>query len=161
MFRRSLLLVAALAATAALSPAAQASIKPPAGNEPYFQSHARGVQIYTCGASGWTFNGPRADLYGPFGLLKIGTHFAGPTWRMLDGSEVVARAVDSEVVDPKAIPWLLLEKVSTKPGLIGRTTYLQRINTRGGLAPAASTCTTPGKVAEIPYTADYRFFKAA
>ena len=76
-----------------------------------------------------------------------------------DGSEVVARVVASQVVDPRAIPSLLLEAVATKPGLIGRTTYLQRINTRGGLAPSGACAA--GARAEVPYTADYRFFRAA
>jgi hypothetical protein len=41
------------------------------------------------------------------------------------------------------------------------TSYIQRIATTGGLAPAASTCdeTTVGTIAEVPYTADYVFWK--
>jgi len=41
------------------------------------------------------------------------------------------------------------------------TTYIQRINTTGGLAPPAAECTaaTVGTVAEVAYTADYYFWK--
>ena len=41
-------------------------------------------------------------------------------------------------------------------------TFIQRVNTTGGVAPAAATCNaaSAGKVAEIPYTADYHFWKA-
>jgi hypothetical protein len=41
------------------------------------------------------------------------------------------------------------------------TTYVQRIATTGGLAPPAAECnqTTAGTVAEVPYTADYYFWK--
>ena len=39
---------------------------------------------------------------------------------------------------------------------------IQRTNTAGGRAPAASTCTsgTVGTTAEVPYPADYHFWKA-
>src|SRR6266545_173743 len=41
------------------------------------------------------------------------------------------------------------------------TTYIQRIATTGGLAPPAVDCNaaTAGTVAEVPYTADYYFWK--
>ena len=70
------------------------------------------------------------------------------------------------IVDPTAIPWLLLEPTSATAGPDGDrlagTKYIQRINTTEGLAPAASTCNaeTAGDVAEIDYTADYVFWKA-
>ncbi len=97
-----------------------------------------------------------------FGQLKVGTHFAGPTWRALDGSQVVGKADPGVTVDPRAIPWLRVSAVSTTPGLFGQTTYIQRIHTAGGLAPAAAACTAPGTQAEVPYSADYRpFVKAA
>jgi hypothetical protein len=45
---------------------------------------------------------------------------------------------------------------------LGATTYIQRLDTSGGLAPAPDTCNamTVGQVAEIPYTAEYAFWKA-
>jgi hypothetical protein len=67
-------------------------------------------------------------------------------------------------VDTTAIPWLLLS-ARTFAGADGDrlvpTTYVQRIETAGGLAPPAPTCTaaTAGAVAEVPYTADYYFWK--
>jgi hypothetical protein len=39
------------------------------------------------------------------------------------------------------------------------TTYIQRINTTGGLKP--STPCSDGDKALVPYTADYYFYKAA
>jgi hypothetical protein len=134
---------------------------PPAGNKLYLVAHAVGVQIYTCTASGWTLAGPRADLYGANGKL-VATHFAGPTWRATDGSTFVGRAIDKVTVDPTAIPWLLLERVSSAPGegdRLAETTYVQRLNTTGGLAPARACAT--GDTAEITYTADYAFWKAS
>ena len=78
---------------------------------------------------------------------------------------VAQRAADPVTVDPTAIPWLLLSPVSKGAGPDGdrlaHTTYIQRIATTGGLAPAAALCNagTVGTVAEVPYTADYYFWK--
>jgi hypothetical protein len=45
---------------------------------------------------------------------------------------------------------------------LAHTTYIQRINTVGGLVPAAADCNaaTAGTRAEVPYTADYYFWKS-
>jgi hypothetical protein len=65
-------------------------------------------------------------------------------------------------VDTTAVDWLRLKVTSATAGPDGdrltATTYIQRIHTVGGIAPAAA-----GSVAEqreIPYSADYVFFKA-
>ena len=39
-----------------------------------------------------------------------------------------------------------------------RTTWVQRLNTSGGMAPAAPC--TPGAKLAVPYTADYFFWRA-
>ena len=68
-------------------------------------------------------------------------------------------------VDPTAIPWLLLKATVHTEGPTGGdrlvpTTFIQRINTVGGIAPAAASCSaaTVGARADVPYTADYLFF---
>jgi hypothetical protein len=151
-----------------LGPAVPAAIAVPAGHKAYLDGHAVGVQIYRCNAVAdgyrWDFVAPRANLYGANGKL-LTTHYAGPTWEAKDGSTVVGSVVDRANVDATAIPWLLLKAVSTAAGPDGdrltATTYIQRIATTGGLAPAASTCDagTAGEIAEVPYTADYVFWK--
>ncbi|HET8823393.1 MAG TPA: DUF3455 domain-containing protein [Thermoleophilaceae bacterium] len=171
------LLVTGLCALAAVVPlAGVATAAPPApdvpdgiavgeGYKPYLIGHAVGVQIYDCNGVSWSLRAPRANLYGDNGQL-IATHFGGPSWQAKDGSKVIARrAADPVIVDDKAIPWLLLEPTSATAGPDGDrlagTKYIQRINTTGGLAPAASECNTEtaGDQAEIPYTADYVFWK--
>ena len=139
-------------------------IQVPDGNKVFLVGHAVGVQIYSCnGCFVWGFVAPRANLYDDHGKLII-THFAGPTWQAKDGSRVVGQLEDSVTVDPTAIPWLRLS-ASTTPGPDGdrlvATTYVQRIATTGGLAPPAAECNaaTAGAVAEVPYTADYYFWK--
>ena len=46
---------------------------------------------------------------------------------------------------------------------VAGTTYIQRLNTTGGVAPAAGECNadTLDEVVEVPYTADYYFWKQA
>ena len=89
-----------------------------------------------------------------------------PTWEALDGSIVAAARDGGATVDPTAVDWLRLKATSATAGpdgdRLGATTYIQRIHTAGGLAPAAADCDA-GNVAEqreIPYSADYVFFKA-
>ena len=170
--------VAAAAAFAApLTPAVHAGVEGPdvpakiavaEGNKVYLVGHAVGVQIYRCnlttGAYAWGPSTPRANLFDDDGKL-IATHFGGPTWRYKDGSTVVGQRVDGVTVDPTAIPWLLLSKASTTVGADGdrlaSTTFIQRTSTTGGLAPAAAECNTAtaGTAVEVPYTADYYFWK--
>lgn len=180
---RFALLLAAGVAAAALTAGAAASvahagpdgpdvpstIQVPDGNKVFLVGHAVGLQIYSCNATAagyaWGFVAPRADVYDGNGNL-VTTHFGGPTWQARDGSTVVGRRVDGVTVDPGAIPWLLLSAASTTAGPDGGrlagTSYIQRTATGGGLAPAAADCnaTTVGTTAEVPYTADYHFWKA-
>lgn len=150
--------------TAARAADVPAKIQVPAGHESFLTAHAIGVQIYACTATAdgpkWQFAEPKAVLYGDRGQF-LGTHFAGPTWQAKDGSQVKAARVDGATVDPTAIPWLLLKATATTAGRFAPTTYVQRLNTRGGLEPAAAGCTAAKVGAErwIPYTADYRFWK--
>ena len=95
----------------------------------------------------------------PDGRGEIGFHSAGPTWVSNCGSGVVGRFVAGSTVDPTAIPWLLLRTVTTRgPGPFEPTTFIQRVNTSGGLAPARAG--TANEVVWIPYTAEYYFYRA-
>ena len=154
-----------IATAAPATPDVPGGIAVPEGNKPFLVGHADGVQIYRCNGASWALLAPRANLYGDNGKL-IATHFAGPSWQAIDGSKVVGRrSKDPVTVDPTAIPWLLLEPTSVNAGpdgdRLGGTTYIQRIETTGGLASAAPACTadTAGDEAEVPYTADYVFWK--
>jgi Protein of unknown function (DUF3455) len=166
--------LAALAAAVPLSGIATAAPSAPEvpggiaveeGNKPFLIGHAVGVQIYRCNGVNWAPFAPRANLYGDNGQL-IATHFAGPSWQAQDGSKVIAKRIkDPITVDPTAIPWLLLQPTEATAGPDGDrlagTTFIQRVATTGGLAPDASTCNaeTAGSEAEVPYTADYVFWK--
>ncbi len=149
-------------------PAVPVEIEVPAGNRLFLKLHAVGTQNYTCNGSGaWGPAVPAADLFNKHGK-QVGTHFGGPTWQYKDGSSVLGVKLAGVSVPPPpapavAIPWLLVQEVATTTGPDGGdklsgTTYIQRINTTGGLAPAGA-CVT-GTTASIPYTADYYFYRA-
>ena len=118
----------------------------PAGHKLFLVGHAVGVQIHRCDAVAdgysWTFVGPRAELYDDNGKL-LTTHFGGPSWQARDGSKAVGRLDGRVTVDPTAIPWLrLVATGSAGPDgdRLAGTTYIQRIATTGGLAPAPASC---------------------
>jgi len=175
---RRLIIAALVAAAAAVPAAAMAGPAAPdvpdaiavtGPHKPYLVAHAEGVQIYACysvaDGYAWRLLAPRATLTGENGKV-IGSHYGGPKWEAGDGSIVAAARDGGATVDPTAVDWLRLKTTSTTPGpdgdRFGETTYIQRINTVGGRPPAAGDCDedTVAEQREIPYSADYVFFKA-
>ena len=136
----------------------------PSGNELAFALQGVGVQIYACQATstgfGWVFQAPQATLYDRHGRVA-GTHFAGPTWQANDGSTVVGAKVASFTVDPSSIPWLLLRATShTGDGRMSEVSYVQRLQTSGGIAPSSGCdANHVGDVAQVDYTATYYFYE--
>ena len=146
------------------------ALLPPPGQVAFLAALASGVQVYECasksdgsGAHEWTFRAPEATLTDRSGRL-LGRHRAGPTWESTDGSTVVAQ-VKARDAGPSAsaIPWLLLVTTSTTgTGTFGETASIQRVKTVGGVAPA-EPCgqANLGKMARVPYSATYYFYRAA
>src|SRR5262245_52665706 len=97
------------------------------GNRLAFRVYAVGVQVYRWNGASWVFVEPVATLFADANYhLKVGTHYAGPTWQGNDGSKVVATRLESCTPDATAIPWLLLQTISTDgPGIFGSVTYIQ------------------------------------
>ena len=156
------------ASAAPAPPPVPSDIVVEAGHKPFLVGHAAGVQIYACatvaGGFAWGPATPRATLYDDRGKAIV-THFAGPSWQAQDGSTVVGRRVRGVTVDATAIPWLLLEARSAGAGPDGDrladTTFIQRVATTGGLPPASAECdaASAGTTRDVPYTADYVFWK--
>lgn len=137
------------------------NLEVPAGNKLFKRVYAAGVQIYTWNGTSWSFQGPLADLSADAaGRSTIGIHYGGPTWESNSGSKVVGAVVDRCTPDPASIPWLLLAAVSTEgPGIFHRVTFIQRVNTAAGNAPAQPG-TAIGEEARVPYTTEYLFYRA-
>jgi len=105
----------------------------------------------------------------------VATGMIRATWQhSLDTSTVWGQvkpgnsSSDPGFVAPNAIAWLLVTVVGAENGPTGgdtltKTTFIQRLNTSGGVAPSTG-CRSPtdvGNLAFVPYTADYFFYKAA
>ena len=160
-----------------IPPDVPTDLQVPAGNRLFRVAHAVGTQDYVCLSTGWA-----SPAYGPQATLfddeneQVLTHFLSPnpeeantprpTWQdSRDTSTVWANQIlgASYTPDPTAIPWLLLQVVGKAEGPTGGdkmtgTTYIQRLNTTGGLKPTGA-CTEGAKTL-VPYTADYYFYKS-
>jgi hypothetical protein len=137
------------------------SLQAPEGNKVAFHVYAIGVQIYRWNGTSWAFVAPAAVLYANPGYDgEVGTHYAGPTWESNSGSKVRGTRIHDCTPDANSIPWLLLQAAATNgPGIFHRVTYIQRVNTVGGVAPG-SPGTVVGEERQVPYTAEYYFYRA-
>lgn len=165
--RMALLSAAGTVAAGPLPPAqVPAAIRTPPGESVVLVAHATGAQVYVCAAAPdgtfqWTLKGPAAALHDAKGEL-IGHHFAGPAWKLKDGSEVTGKATAHvDPPDSHALPWLLLSVVShAGGGALAAVTHIQRIHTQGGEAPPAAQCDAARRNSESrsAYSADYYFY---
>jgi hypothetical protein len=147
--------------------AEEGQVTPPPGAALLLEATAEGVQIYLCegkqGGFEWTFKAPEANLFDKQGR-QIGTHFAGPTWKMEDGSVVVGEVIaKADAPDAGAIPWLLLRaKEHQGSGTLSGAAFIRRSDTKGGLAPKTGCgASRLSQQARMRYSAVYQFFGAA
>ena len=141
----------------------------PNGNQRVASFYAVGVQKYKAQqiagsnpvAYQWVFVAPQADLYDATNQ-KVGTHSAGPTWQLSAADSIFGQqftpAKFAPSPDANSIDWLLLmPKTGKAPtGFFAQVSYIQRIATNGGKAPAV-TPVSPDQTVDVPYTAVYRF----
>jgi Protein of unknown function (DUF3455) len=139
-------------------------LQPPVNEQLLLQVHAKGDQVYACKSDAaqftWTLKAPDAQLFDKNGK-PFGKHFAGPSWAANDGSRVTGKpAANSPSPDADSIPWLLVTIVSHEGnGVLARVTSIQRLNTKGGKAPASGCdASHTGTELRVPYSADYRFY---
>lgn len=139
-------------------------LQPPANEQLLFQVHAKGDQVYTCKGEAaqfaWMLKAPDAQLFDKDGK-PFGKHFAGPSWEANDGSRVTGKAIaNAPSPDADSIPRLLVNIVSHEgTGVLSRVTSIQRLNTKGGKAPATGCdASQAGQELRVPYSADYLFY---
>jgi uncharacterized protein DUF3455 len=133
----------------------------------------------------WLLFTPEATLFTDADKQVI-THFFSPnpdeggkiraTWQHSRDSSIVwgggataaTHASDPDFVAEDAIAWLTLPMAGVQEGPTGgdtltAVTFIQRLNTAGGLAPTdgCSQLANVGAKAFVPYTADYFFYKDA
>jgi hypothetical protein len=135
-------------------------VRVPEGNKLHSSVFAEGVQIYKWNGASWVLVEPAATLFADADYNgKVGKHYVGPTWESNSGSKVVGARLYGCSPDPNSIAWVLLEAVSTSgPGIYSPVTYIQRLNTKGGLPPSGPGSFV-GEMVQIPYTAEYYFYR--
>ena len=143
-------------------PAGCESLTVEEGNKLAFHVYAKGSQVYRWTGTGWEFVAPVATLYAEANYFgEVGTHYVGPHWESKSGSKVKAVRIQGKGCSPDAnsIPWIILQSTETSgPGIFKGVTFIQRTNTTGGNAPTEIGL-TPGELKEVPYTAEYYFYR--
>ncbi len=176
--------VAALAAVAVLSACASrhamqakpfdqsalpAAVQVPAGNAVSLETVGAGTITYECRAKAntadqfeWVFVGPDAKLMDRAGK-QIGTYYGPPaTWQSQDGSKITGAQLAIAPAQAGAIP---LQLVKANPamgdGAMKGVSYIQRVATQGGVAPAKPcNAGAVGSKEIVTYKADYIFWRA-
>jgi hypothetical protein len=164
---------AAIVAFASLNATAQMmevpdSIRVPPGHTMSMKAVGVGELTYECrtkandaAAFEWAFVGPVARLMDAPGGKEVGKYYAGPTWEAADGSKVTGKQVAIAPAAPGSIP---LQLVKAEPamgtGAMAGITYIQRVNTKGGVAPSEPcAAASMGMKKQVAYQADYVFYR--
>ena len=147
-----------------------AAVQVPAGQRVAMETVGVGEITYECKARAgmadafeWVFVGPKAALNDRSGKT-VGSYFGPPaTWAWLDGSKLTATQL---AVAPGGAGNLALQLVKANPatgqGAMSGVSYIQRVQTRGGVDPAsACAAANAGARQIVAYQADYIFWKPA
>jgi Protein of unknown function (DUF3455) len=110
----------------------------------------------------WVFVGPDARLNDRSGA-QVGRYYGPPaTWESKDGSKITGAQV---AVAPAGAGDIPLQLVKANPamgaGAMQGVAYIQRVNTKGGVAPALPCAQgNLGQKSVVNYQADYIYYKA-
>ena len=146
------------------------TMKVPVGHQVAMETVGVGEITYECradkamvGQYAWTFAGPDAKLLDRSGK-QVGKYFGPPaTWEAMDGSKITGKQLAVSSGGAGNIP---LQFVQANPamgmGAMSGVTYIQRVKTQGGVAPASACgASNMGAKQIVKYQADYIFWKAA
>lgn len=166
--------LAACTTTPMMAPYSQAmlpdAVKVPAGHRVAMETVGAGEITYECrekaataGQFEWVFVGPNATLSDRSGKA-VGKYYGPPaTWEANDASKLTGTQVAVAPAMAGSIPLQLVKaNAAMGSGAMSGVTYIQRVATAGGVAPA-TVCDAQGKGAKqtVTYRADYIFWKAA
>lgn len=164
MFKKLVGLLVLLPAVVCAEVSIPEQIKPPSGSNPLLTVYAKGDQIYQCsvnnGVYSWQVQAPDARLFDAQGNI-VGNHYSGPIWEYKEGSRVVGRILNKiDIAPDSSISWLLVEVVAHNGnGLFADVSYINRVNTHGGVAPISGCDSNHlGGEKRVGYTADYIFY---
>lgn len=144
-------------------------VKVPAGHTVAMETVGAGDITYECRAKAnmpgqheWVFVGPDAKLMDRMGA-QVGKYYGPPaTWESMDGSKLTATQVAVAPNGTTNIPYQLVKaNPAMGTGKMQGVSYIQRVATQGGVAPAAACAAgNMGQKQVVKYQADYIFYKA-
>lgn len=151
-----------------MAAAVPAAVQVPPGHMAVLETVGAGDITYECrektgmtGEHEWAFVGPSASLVDRQGRT-VGRYFGPPaTWAAADGSAITGTQLAVAPAGMGNIPLQLVKAApATGSGLMSGVSHVQRVATRGGVAPA-SACTAEmrGRREVVRYQADYIFWK--
>lgn len=146
------------------------AVKVPGGHAVAFKTLGAGFVTYECRArkdmpnqQEWAFVGPDASLFNA-STAQVGRYYGPPaTWESLDGSRVTATQLAVVAQGAGNLPLQLVKtQAVVGQGSMEGVSYIQRLATQGGVAPAAScSAGNLGEKQKVAYQADYVFWRAA
>lgn len=144
-----------------------ADVQVPDGHKVALETVGVGAITYMCEMNdedtmAWVFKGPHAAL-NDSDDTQVGSYYGPPaTWEALDGSKITGTQLATAANGDGNIPLQLVEANPAEgEGAMSGVSYIQRLNTEGGVAPNA-TCDADhdGATAVVTYQADYIFWTA-
>ncbi|VTU24325.1 hypothetical protein H4CHR_01371 [Variovorax sp. PBS-H4] len=145
------------------------AVKVPAGHRVAMETVGAGDITYECRAKAdapgqheWVFVGPDARLMDRGGK-QVGKYYGPPaTWESVDGSKLTGAQVAVAANGSANIPYQLVKaNPAMGSGAMQGVSYIQRVATRGGTAPApACAAASAGQKQVVKYQADYIFYRA-
>ena len=161
--------LAALPAPSGLS----AQLRAGANEEPAFMLSGSGVHIYECrvmandatvnaatNTFAWSFVAPDATLFeGSRSVARLSSPNLIESTSDRGGVSGLVRATQQAGGDN--LPWTAMQaRPVGDSGQFAGVTSIQRVNTRGGMAPAnGCNADTAGSETRVAYSADYYFYK--
>jgi len=145
------------------------AVKVPAGHMVAMETVAAGNITYECRVKAnapaeheWVFVGPDATLSDRAGK-QVGRYYGPPaTWESADGSRLTGAQVAVAPNGSGNIPYQLVKgNPAMSTGAMQGVTYIQRVATMGGTAPAMPcAAASVGQKQVVKYQADYIFYRA-
>ncbi len=144
------------------------TVRVAAGHDVVQETVGVGTIVYECRAKKdnagfeWAFIGSEARLLDRNGQ-PVGRYYGPPaTWESKDGSRVTGAQVAVSPASTGSIPLQLVKaNPATGIGAMQGVTFIQRVATKGGVAPSVPCdAAATGKREVVRYQADYIFYKA-
>jgi hypothetical protein len=138
-------------------------IRVPDGQDVVLRLTAKGAQVFRCErvekTFEWRFRQPDAELFNAEGK-PVGRHGANFSFEHRDGSRLIGTVkAHDKAPTPDTLPWLLFSTRSFGKGELSGITYVQRIDTLGGMPPPGCTAQEANRLLRVEFSAVFVFYR--